>query len=282
MAIENISDTARWVAAYRAIETERRDALFSDPFAKRLAGPRGFEIVDKLPHGRRSGWSMVTRTVLVDAIVRELVGRGADLVINLAAGLDARPWRLDLPRGVRWVDVDLPDILRYKTEMLADERPRMPYEAIVADLRDAAVRQALLTQLASSAKRALVITEGLLIYLTPEQVAALARDLHAQRTIEWWTFDIISPRVLQWIEKSWGKMLRAGNAPFQFAPAESSKFFAPFGWREMEFRSMVEESHRINRSMPMGWLWRLMARFSSPARQEEFRRSSGMVVLERA
>src|SRR4051794_4511106 len=170
MAIENISDTARWVAAYRAIETDRRDALFHDPYAARLAGERGFEMMRTLPRGRAAGWSMVTRTVLIDEIVRNYVARGADLVINLAAGLDARPWRLDLPKGVRWVDVDLPDILRYKTDMLAGERPRMPYEAIYADLRDAAIRQALLTQLASSARQALVITEGLLIYLTAEQV----------------------------------------------------------------------------------------------------------------
>jgi O-methyltransferase involved in polyketide biosynthesis len=182
---------------------------------------------------------------------------------------------------VRWVDVDLPDILRYKTEMLAGERPRMPYEAIHADLRDAAIRQALLTQLASSARQALVITEGLLIYLTAEQVGALARDLHAQRTLRWWAFDIVSPRVIAYIEKSWGKILRAANAPFQFGPAESTAFFKPFGWKELEFRSMIMEAQRIHRPMPMSWLWRLMARFAPPAGREEFRRSSGMAVLER-
>ena len=39
--IENISDTARWVAVYRAMETERPDAIFRDPFAARLAGDTG-------------------------------------------------------------------------------------------------------------------------------------------------------------------------------------------------------------------------------------------------
>ena len=49
MAIENISDTARWVAVYRAMETARPDAIFRDPFADRLAGRRGREILDEMP-----------------------------------------------------------------------------------------------------------------------------------------------------------------------------------------------------------------------------------------
>src|SRR5437773_1190282 len=40
-AIRSVSDTALWVAMYRAYESERADALFSDPYARRLAGPRG-------------------------------------------------------------------------------------------------------------------------------------------------------------------------------------------------------------------------------------------------
>ena len=43
--IRNVSDTARWVAFYRAMESERPDAVFRDPFARRLAGERGEAIV---------------------------------------------------------------------------------------------------------------------------------------------------------------------------------------------------------------------------------------------
>jgi O-methyltransferase involved in polyketide biosynthesis len=52
MPIEHISDTARWVAFYRAMETERPDAIFSYPFARRLAGLRGEVIVDTMKRGR--------------------------------------------------------------------------------------------------------------------------------------------------------------------------------------------------------------------------------------
>jgi len=52
MPIDHISDTARWVAVYRAMETARPDAIFRDPFADRLAGERGHQIVKEMPRGR--------------------------------------------------------------------------------------------------------------------------------------------------------------------------------------------------------------------------------------
>jgi O-methyltransferase involved in polyketide biosynthesis len=98
MPIEHVSDTARWVAFYRAMETERPDAIFRDPFARQLAGPEGERIVRELPRGRASAWAMITRTAVFDEIILDLVQhRDVDLVLNLAAGLDARPWRLPLP-----------------------------------------------------------------------------------------------------------------------------------------------------------------------------------------
>ncbi|MGH9420028.1 MAG: class I SAM-dependent methyltransferase, partial [Thermoanaerobaculia bacterium] len=110
MLIENISDTARWVAYYRAMESERPDALFNDPFARRLAGERGENIVDKMNQARDMAWAMIVRTAVFDQIIVERVkSGGADTVLNLAAGLDARAWRLALPSTVRWIDVDLPD-----------------------------------------------------------------------------------------------------------------------------------------------------------------------------
>lgn len=67
--IRNVSDTARWVAVYRAQESERRDAVFRDPFARRFAGQRGEEIADALSFGKQSAWSFVARTYLYDLFV---------------------------------------------------------------------------------------------------------------------------------------------------------------------------------------------------------------------
>ena len=88
--IRNVSDTALWVATYRAMETERKDALFHDPYARRLGGARGQAIVDALPDGSQTSWPLVVRTYVMDDIVNRLVKKGVRTVLNLAAGLDAR------------------------------------------------------------------------------------------------------------------------------------------------------------------------------------------------
>src|SRR5689334_5800467 len=123
-SLRNISDTALWVAVYRARENERPDPLFRDPFARKLAGPRGEEIAREMQAGQRHEWPFAARTVRIDQIVTEQIKQGADLVINLAAGLDTRPYRMDLPASLKWVEVDLPAMIEYKEEILAGEKPR--------------------------------------------------------------------------------------------------------------------------------------------------------------
>ena len=282
MPIEHVSDTARWVAYYRAMETDRRDAIFRDPYARRLAGAEGERIVNEMPRGKATAWAMITRTAVFDEIILDVVrGRNADLVLNLAAGLDARPWRLPFPAALRWVDVDLPAMLDYKASVMRDVEPTCRYEAIPADLVDVKAREALFSQLGRQASRALVVAEGLLIYLTDEQVAGLATELHRQASFRWWLIDLASPRLLQMLAKNRGRTLEQGNAPFRFAPPNGTEFFRQLGWRELSYRSALEEAHRIGREMPLMWLWRLLSRLSSAEKREETRRVSGFVLLER-
>jgi methyltransferase (TIGR00027 family) len=264
------------------MESERPDAIFRDPFARRLAGSRGQAIVDLMKRGRSMAWAMVVRTAVLDEMILETVKRrGAQLVLNLAAGLDTRPWRLDLPPSLGWIDVDLTDILNYKTDTLNDQEPVCRYVAIPCDLTDGEARRDLFARVGSEGGEVLVVSEGLLIYLTPEQVAGLARDLYAQPSFRWWLMDIVNPRLMQWIQKSWGSTLEKGNAPFQFAPPEGTGFFEPLGWREADFRSTGEEARRLKREMKGAWLWRLMATFYSERQKAEMRRMAGIALLER-
>jgi methyltransferase (TIGR00027 family) len=282
MTIENISDTARWVAVYRAMESARPDALFRDPYADRLAGERGHQILASMKNGRTYAWPMIVRTAIFDEIILDAIQkRGADLVVNLAAGLDARPWRLPLPPSLQWVDVDLPGILNYKTETLRSEIPKCRYEAVTVDLTDAEARLALFARLGAGAKRALVVAEGLLIYLTPEQVGALATDLHARPSFQEWLIDLASPQLLKRMSGTWGKSVAAAGAPFQFAPEEGTEFFRPYGWREAMYRSTWEEAQRLNRTMTGAWLWNLLGRLMPKSKRDQARRFSGYVLLER-
>jgi methyltransferase (TIGR00027 family) len=277
--ISNVSDTALWVAIYRAMESERADAIFNDPHARRLGGERGQAIVDAMPHGKATSWPMVVRTAVMDEIVLRCVQQGAATVLNLAAGLDARPYRLPLPPSLRWLHVDLPGMVDYFREHMAGETPRCALEFITADLREADARREVFARAAANGP-VLVITEGLLIYLGPDDVAALARDLHDIAQAKWWLTDLASPMLLKFLEKRWSPALKEGNAPFRFAPAEGTGFFAPFGWREVEFRSSWDESFRLKRTMRGAWLWKLLSQLQPEAKQEAGRRMSGIVLMQ--
>ncbi len=279
--IRNVSDTALWVAIYRAMESERPDAIFKDPYARRLGGERGEAIVKNMPRGAAMAWPMIVRTRVIDELVNECVAKGAKTVLNLAAGLDTRPWRMMLPAGLRWIHVDMPDMIDYMKQQMAGETARCRLELMAADLRDDAARRRVF-EAAAAEGPVLAITEGLLIYLTAGQVGAIARELHDVAKAKWWISDLASPMLLKFLEKRWQPKLKEGNAPMQFAPAEGTAFFAPFGWKEMQFRSTWEEAMRLKRSMRGAWLWQLLGAFSSKRKREEGRRMSGQILLESA
>jgi methyltransferase (TIGR00027 family) len=276
--IRNISDTALWVAYYRGIETERPDALFRDPFARALAGERGEAIAKAQPYHGKDIWPFIARTVLFDRFVDEEVRAGTDLVLNLAAGLDARPYRMDLPETLRWIEVDLPEILDYKERVLGGAAPVCRVERVRLDLSDEYARHALFARVGSEATRAVILCEGLLIYLSPEQVRALARDLAAVPSFTTWIVEVGSPGLLKMLRKQSGAIEAAG-APFKFAPAEGPAFFERDGWRVADVRPLLKTAGRLNR-LPL--LLKLLSLLPEPKKPPVDRPWSAIVRLERS
>ena len=256
--IRNISDTALLAAVYRARETERAEALFRDPFAARLAGERGEQIAKSLAFSEKNAWSWFTRTYLFDQFIANCLNEGCDLVVNLAAGLDARPYRLKLPASLKWIEVDLPEIIDHKKEILRDEQPACELERVRLDLADVAGRRQLFKRLAAESHQALVISEGLVIYLTEEEVGSLATDLAAQQSFRYWLFDLCSPALLRMLQKKMGKSFEAASAPFKFAPAEGPEFFRRFGWTPASVRSLFHTAGRLKRlPFPLSFFYHL-------------------------
>jgi methyltransferase (TIGR00027 family) len=248
--MRDVSDTALWAAVFRARETERQDALFRDPYAKRLAGPRGEQITDTLAHAGENSWAWVMRTYIFDEIITDQLRQGTDLVINLAAGLDARPYRMPVPNALRWVEVDLPHLVAYKQELLVGEKPVCSLERVNLDLSDRNQRRELFARLGKQAKRALVLSEGFLTYLTREENAELAEDLAAQPSLAHWLFDLISPALLAFMQQTSGQHTEKAGAPLKFAPAEGPEFFEPHGWRAEQIRSLFQAAIQTNRVPP--------------------------------
>jgi methyltransferase (TIGR00027 family) len=217
--------------------------------------------------------------VLFDDLLREELRQGTDLVVNLAAGLDARPYRMDVAADLRWVEVDLPAPLDYKESILAGERRRCRLEHVRLDLADRGARRALLARLGSESRRAVVITEGLLIYIDAAGVGELAEDLAAVPSLQRWLVDIVSPGLLAMVRKQMGAQVAAANAPFRFGPAEGPEFFVAHGWRALQVRPLFHEAARYRR-LP---LWMRPFAWIPAANGRQGRRPwSGVVLLGRA
>lgn len=247
-AVRHVSDTARWVAYFRARETERPDALFRDPYAARLAGEHGFSIANTLADGNKHEWAWVARTYLFDRFLSQAIQAGADLVLNLAAGLDARPYRMDLPATLQWVEVDFPEIIAYKEDILANEKPRCELERVALDLSDEPSRAKLFADLNSRAAKIVVATEGLLIYFSTEAVASLSKTLAVEDHFRNWVIDLASPGQLKLMQRTTGKQLSEAGAAFKFGPPEGANFFAPYGWEPKEVQGLLKTAAQFQRA----------------------------------
>jgi methyltransferase (TIGR00027 family) len=257
--VTNVSDTARWVATYRAWEIARPDALFRDPFAERLAGERGQAIAQLMPRQARSGWPLIVRTHLIDQMILACISDGCDCIVNLAAGLDSRPYRMTLPPTLRWIEVDLPAMIEEKQRLLGGEQPRCRLSRRSVDLADPTARAALLEEVTAGSSSSLVITEGLLLYLEERVVVSLAEDLMHLAAVRWWVFDLASPGLLQLMSGSMGAHL--ANAPMVFGPESGVAFFEAMAWRAVDIQSLFRAAARLHR---LPWPLRPFTLFPDP------------------
>jgi methyltransferase (TIGR00027 family) len=282
--IHDVSDTAFMVATYRAMETERADALFRDPLAGKLAGTRGRKIVDNLPRRAFLGsWFVVVRTCIIDALIEAAVAEGIDTVLNLGAGLDTRPYRMRLPAALRWIEVDYPNIIALKNSRLHGESPRCGLERVKLDLADGPQRRQLLSRVAGVGRRVLVLTEGVIPYLSTEEVGLLADDLKAQRAFRYWIVDYLSPMTKRFRRRV-GLRMQMQNAPFRFDPDDYFDFFRQHGWAAKDIRYIREEARKLNRPLKGPLALRLslmlMRLFMTPSRRDALSKSAAYVLLE--
>jgi methyltransferase (TIGR00027 family) len=276
--IRSISDTARWVAVYRALESERPDALFHDRFARKLAGSRGEEIAEAMSLTHRRTWAWTARTYLGDQLISEQVAQGVDMVVNLAAGLDSRPYRLELPAALKWIEVDLPELLTYKESILESETPRCALERVGLDLSNEGARRELFDRLGRQANKVLIVSEGLLVYLSAGQAASLAQDLAGPRSFQRWVFDLCSPGLLRMIQRQLQPHLDQAVAVAQFGPPEGPLFFTRHGWKPIDVQSLLKTAARLKR-LSLGM--RLLAMFPESTGKQGSRPWSAICLLAR-
>ena len=224
-------------------------------------------------------WATIARTYAFDRMLMREIDAGLDLVVNLAAGLDARPYRLPLPSSLKWVEVDLPEILDYKAGVLANATPVCGLERVAVDLSNPDARRGLFRDLGRTSTRALVLSEGLLIYLMAGAVGELASDLTAPAAFQRWIVDIVSPGLLTMINERAGALVREAGAPFLFGPPEGPAFFERYGWQVMKVRSMLKTAASLKRLPIFLRMLAMLPEGSGPAGSRPW---SGVCLLGRS
>lgn len=280
--IQHVSDTSFWVAHYRAIESARPDALFNDPYAHLLVGDRA-DSIDKLisQTTKWTQWTLVMRTVVIDQMIRDLIAKGVTTFLNIGAGLDTRPYRMNLGPNIKWIEMDFDYVLDHKKSHLKNIQSTCQLESIALDLSNRELRQSHFTKIATANKQIAVITEGVLLYLTQDQVSELSEDLLRHSSFTQWIGEYISPKSYPYL-KNPKRMKTVKNSPFKFFPEDWMGFFESRGWKLAEAQYFIDISEKHKRSTPMPKFFKVLEFIKGPEWALPFKRMSGFLMWEQS
>jgi methyltransferase (TIGR00027 family) len=232
--MDTLGLTSRWVAAARALESERPDRLFHDPWARRLAGPEGFAVLTEMARatGTTDTAYLAIRTRFLDDFAEHAASTLKQVVI-LAAGMDARAFRLAWPIDTRLFEVERASVLEVKESILRTcaAEPRCERHVLPIDLTEA-WEHALVASGFRADTPALFLLEGLTPYLEREPLEALLARLSALAAPgSQLGADVIGRSFLEspWTAPLLGKLdeLQIG---WRFGTDEPEQLFASFGW----------------------------------------------------
>ncbi|MEZ4703967.1 MAG: SAM-dependent methyltransferase [Bdellovibrionota bacterium] len=278
--IHEISDTAFWVSAYRAKESKRFDALFVDPYAETLAGEKGKRIANRVSDSRYAEWTVVIRTRVIDEIIQSFVENHLGMVVNVGAGLDTRPYRLSLPESLLWVEIDHPHVIQFKEEKLMHEKPLCEVIRIGLDLSHETERKKLFSELNGENGRSLVLTEGVIPYLTEDQVSSLAKDLYEQSNFHHWIVEYHAKEMYRHLRGK-RKDEEMGGSPFRFFPQEWIPFFENHGWAKKDLFYLGEEGKNLGRPFPIPTWAKVLQPLIPKRERDKLLKMSGFLLLEK-
>jgi methyltransferase (TIGR00027 family) len=253
---EHVSHTALNAAALRAMESKKPNALFKDYFAERFLIDQNVNSL--LFNEDLARWTLVLRTYIIDRYIESLVKQGIDTILNLGAGLDTRPYRLNLNRDLKWYEADYDNIINLKNQKLIDVEPNCALQQVAIDLSDLQSRKDLLSRIGSGSKNVLVLCEGLLMYLSPETVNSLGQELFSICSIKSWMIDITNKPFIDWAKKyllkSRDRISIGSGCSINFFPDNTAEFLHTLGWELEEFTSYAQCGIELNR-IPNGFTY---------------------------
>ncbi|MGH9146194.1 MAG: SAM-dependent methyltransferase, partial [Vicinamibacterales bacterium] len=206
MAMTPVGSTARWIAAGRALETEWTTPLFRDPLARELAGDEGFAMLVEMRGADRVGDTKTPdayfsiRTKFLDDGLMEAVRDGSIAqVLILAAGMDARAFRLEWPAGVVLFEVDREDVFEHMEPIIQRLNGHARCDRrIVRDDLAGSWTGPLAEAGFDPARPSAILIEGLLYYLDEASAMRLLSSVDALAAAgSWLGMDMVNAETLR-------------------------------------------------------------------------------------
>ena len=230
--LDPVATTGLLVAAIRGDETRRPDPLFRDPYADHLAGDIGRATLATY----RAATGLATpvielRTRYYDDAIARAQTAGIQQFVLLAAGMDARAYRLAWPPATHLYEVDRPAVLAHKAALLADTAPTCTRTAVPIDLADDWPAALVAAGFDPTIKTCWLV-EGLLQYLEQPFIATLFARLAAlaapgSRVL----YDVIGRVLLDApFMAAATSMMRDLGAPWRFGTDDPAALVTPHGF----------------------------------------------------
>ncbi len=250
--MHSVSQTARWVAAQRERESARTDRLFLDPLAGNLAGEEGraaLRISEQVnPRHKSTADYIVTRTRFLDEFVIQGNKKGTRQIVMVAAGMDARAFRLPWRDGTSLYELDYPELLDLKERILQQQDKVPQCHRITLGTNLESEWGGLLIGAGFQPEQAsLWLIEGLLYYLHEGPVDGILRQIaKLAATGSQLSADLVSQSCLSspWMKEALAAMEKNGMG-WYFGSDDPASLFARHGWRA-EIKNPNVEAAKYN------------------------------------
>jgi len=138
-------------------------------------------------------------------------------------------------------------MISYLNEKMIHQTPKCQHVRIGLDLSQREERLKLFQQISKNSHKTLVISEGLVGYLSEEEVGMLSFDLSHVKGFDYWLLDLMSPGILPLIQEEMGTLLTDADSQLIFAPEAGEEFFSIYGWQLLKSSSKLQTALALNR-----------------------------------
>lgn len=207
IALSGVQETLLITLYAKARESLLPDSLLRDRFAAEIVSRLDYDFA-RLQVGRDDMIGLAIRADTLDAWTRDFIRRHPEAtILHLGCGLDSRVFRIDPPAGIRWFDIDYPEIIALRRKLYPEREGTRPIGSSVTDPG--------WLEAVPADRPAMVIAEGLVMYLHEREVGDLFRALAAHLPEGEMAFDAFSRLGMSLAQHN--RMIRATGATFHWS-----------------------------------------------------------------